>query len=128
MSDDRIADDEILYRRIPSGEKWFQPPDRINSSNFKLRADEAGISVYRASVVDAAAVLGKPEALAGSKVACATAGQVRAAKNGKGEPLHLDIVPVNDENDPGHAEIRGPIAGTISSSAANALRKLFKLL
>ena len=127
MSDAQIADDEVLYRRIPPGESWLQPPDRISSFNFKLHPDELGISVYRASVVDAAGVLSKPEAIAGSMVAQATVGQIRDAQNGKGEPLHLDVVAVNDENDPGHTEIRGPVPGVISDSAAKALKKLFKL-
>jgi hypothetical protein len=78
-------------------------------------------------VVDAAGVLSKPEAIAGSMVAQATVGQIRDAQNGKGEPLHLDVVAVNDENDPGHTEIRGPVPGVISDSAAKALKKLFKL-
>ena len=128
MSDGRIADHEVLYRRIPPGEKWFQPPSRISSFNFKLRSGELGISVYRAVVVDVAGVLNNPEAVEGSRVAETTVGQIRAACNGKGDPLRLDVIPVDDENDPGHAEIRGPDKGKISSGAANALRKLFKLV
>ena len=127
MSDGQIADDEVLYRRIPPGESWFQPPDRISSGNFKLQGDELGISVYRAITVDVAGVLSKPEAIAGSRVAQTTAGQIRAASDTKGDPLGLDVVPVDDENDPGHAEIRGPVPAVISSSAAKALKKLFKL-
>ena len=135
MSDGRIPDDEVLYRRIPIVEGWFQPPDRITSSNFKLRDDELGISVYRASIVDAANVLNRPEVKVECRVAAATAGQIRVAKNGKGEPLHLDVIPVDDEDDPGHAEIRyrDPTSelidpGKISKSAANALRSLFRLV
>jgi hypothetical protein len=123
VSDGRIADDEVLYRRIPPGERWFQPPDRISSYNFKLRDGEVGLSGYRARVVDASGVLSKPEAIAGSRVAQATAGQVRAAKDGKGDLLGLDVVAVNDEKEPGHVEIRGPIPGVISDSAAKALKK-----
>lgn len=128
MSDGQIADDEVLYRRILSGESWFQPPDRISSGNFKLQGDELGVSVYRAVAVDAAGVLNKPEAVANSKVAEAMAGQIRAAQDGKGNPLSLDVVAINDENDPGHAEIRGPVPGVISKGAAKALRDLFKLV
>lgn len=128
MSERTIADDEVLYRRIPPGSPWFEPPDRISSFNFKLRRDELGISVYREIAVDVAGVLSKPEAIAGSGVAEVTAGQIRAARNGKGDPLGLDVVPVNDENDPGHAEIRGPVPGVISNGAARTLAKLFKLV
>ena len=127
MSDGHIPDDEVLYRRIPPGENWFQPPDRINSTNFKLRDGEMGVSVYRERIIDATGVLGKPQAIPGSRIAAATVGQIRAAKNGKGEPLNLDVVPISDENDPGHSEIcfREPTTGTIapgriSNSAANS--------
>ena len=128
MSERTIADDEVLYRRIPPGASWFEPPDRISSGNFKLRSDELGISVYRAVAVDVPSVLNKPEAVAESRVAGVTAGQIRAARDGNRNPLGLDIVAVNDENDPGHAEIRGPVPGVISSGAAKALKKLFKLV
>ncbi|MBN1590107.1 MAG: hypothetical protein JW888_11375 [Pirellulales bacterium] len=128
MSHGQIADDEVLYRRIPPGKSWFQPPDRISSFNFKLRSDELGVSVYRAAALTVQEVLKKPEAIPGSGVAVATAGQIRALQNGKGDLLKLEVVPVNDENDPGHAEIHGPNPGVISSSAANALRTLFNLV
>ena len=101
MSERTIADDEVLYRRIPPGSSWFEPPDRISSGNFKLRRDELGISVYRAVAVDVAGVLNMPEAVAQSRVAEVTAGQIRAARDGKGNPLGLDVVPVNNENNPG---------------------------
>jgi len=128
VSDGQIADDEVLYRRIPSGESWFQPPDRITSGNFKLQGDELGISVYRAVAVDAAGVLSDSRAKPGSRVAQTTAGQVRAARDGKGNPLNLDVVSINDENDAGHAEIRGSALGVYPSIAAKALRDLFKLV
>lgn len=128
MSSGQIADDEVLYRRIPSGKDWFEPPDRVSSFNFKLRPGEKGISVYRAVAIDVAGVLSKPNAIAGSGVATTVAGQVRALQNAKGDRLDLEVIPVNDEADPGHAEIRGPVVGKISSSAAKALRNLFTLV
>lgn len=128
MPDGRIADHEVLYRRIPPGETWFQPPHRISSGNFTLSGGELGLSVYRAAIVDAAGVLSKPEAIEGSRVAETTAGHIRAAKNGKGDAIGFEVIPVNDENDPGHAEIRAPNNGNISKSAAKALQRLFKLV
>jgi hypothetical protein len=128
VSDGQISDDELLYRCIRPGTSWFQPPDRISSGNFKPRDGDSGISVYRARIVDATGVLSRLHAPAGSRIAQATAGQIRATQNGKGEPLNLDVVPANDEDNPGHAEIRGPVPGKISNSAANALRNLFKLV
>ena len=128
MSLRQIPDHEVLYRRIPLDKDHIQPPDRITSANFKLRSGELGVSVYRAVAIDVAGVLTKPEAVAGSRVAQATAGQIRAARNGKGDLLNLDVVPVNDDKDPGHAEIRGLVPGVISSSAARALGKLFEFV
>jgi hypothetical protein len=131
VSERTIADDEVLYRRIPPGKDWFEPPDRISSLNFKLNLklhpDELGISVYRARAVDVATVLSKPEAKPGSEVAQTTVGQIRAARDKEGNPLDLDVVPVKDENDPGHAEIRGTILREKPKSVAKTLRKLFKL-
>jgi hypothetical protein len=121
VSDGRISDNEVVYRRIPLAEGWFEPPDRISSCNFKLRQNELGISVYRAAMIDVAGVLNRPEVKGEYRVAATTVGKIRAARNGKGEPLNLDVVPVNDENDPGHAEIRG----RIPSGAAKALSHLF---
>jgi len=133
VSDELIPDDEVLYRRIPPGKHWFEPPDRITSANFKLRkkkdgTKEEGLSVYRASIVSPAEVLSKPQAIPGSRVAWATAGEVRGLRNAKGEPLNLRVLPVDDQDDPGHAEIRGPEPGKLSKSATHALRGLFKLL
>lgn len=128
MSERTIADDEVLYRRIPPGSPWFEPPDRISSANFKLRRGELGISVYRAAAVDVAGVLNKPEAVAESRVAKVTAGQIRDVRNGKGNPLGLDVVAVNDEDNPGHCEIRGPSLKNHPKTAAKALKKLFKLV
>ena len=125
MPERTIADDEVLYRRIPPGDDWFEPPDLISSLNFKLRPNELGISGYLATTVDVAGVLSKAGAIAGSRVAQATVGQIRNARDGKGNPLHLDVVSVNDENDPGHAEIRGPVLRTNARIAAKALKKLF---
>ena len=128
MTRGQIAPDEVIYRRIPPWYSHFQPPDRITSPNFKLRDGELGLSVYRARVVDAAEVLSKPEAIAGSRVAQATVSEIRAARNSKGEALNLEVLPVDDEDDPGHAEIRSPVQGVITTGAAKALRALFKLV
>lgn len=126
MSDRRIADDEVLYRCIRSGASWFEPPERMTSANFKLRDGELGISVYRASVVN---IVDAQRRLEQCGVAQTTAGQIRAALDGNGKSLNLDVICVNDENNPGHAEIRviGP-NNKISQGASNALRKLFKLV
>jgi hypothetical protein len=123
-----IPDDEVLYRRIPPVKPWFEPPDRITSANFRLckARKDLGLSAYRASRVSAEAVLAKPDAIPGSFVVVATVGEIRALKNGNGNPLHLDVVAIGDENDPGHAEIRCPVPGTMPESASAALKGLFR--
>jgi len=128
VSDRPIADDEVLYRRVPSKPPWFQPPDRISSYTFKLRKGDLGLSVYRKQEVSAEAVLSDPRSLPGSFLVQATAGEVRSLGNAKGDPLNLRVIAVGDENDPGHAEIRGPQLGKLSQSAADALKKLFQRL
>jgi hypothetical protein len=128
VSDGRIADDEVLYRRIPPGESWFQPPGRITSGNFKLRPDELGISVCRAVAVDVVAALSEPQAKSGWRVAETTAGKIRASRDGKDNLLGLDVVAVNDENNPGHAEIRGRALCENPKVAAKALREQFALV
>jgi hypothetical protein len=125
-----IADDEVLFRRIPPGTRWFEPPNRITSANFKLRKNlnELGLSLYRASKVSPSDILHKPGAIPDSLIAQATVGNIRKLTDGNGKPLGLDVVVVNDENDPGHAEIRGPVPGVITNSAAQSLRQLFKII
>jgi hypothetical protein len=122
-----VSDDEVLLRRIPPGSPWFEPPDRISSFNFKLKPGETGLSVYRERVVSGEQVLRKPRATPGSLLAWVTAGEVRGLTNAKGESLHLVVVAVADEDDPGHAEIRGPDPGKLSTSAAKALKRQFRL-
>lgn len=125
-----LSDDELVYCRIPPTEPWFEPPDRISTANFKLdhRRADLGISVYRAAVVTAEQVRAKPEAILGSLITQATVAEIRALKNGKGDPLQLVVVAVDDEFDPGHAEIRGSEPGKLSPAASKALRDVFKLV
>jgi hypothetical protein len=127
MPESEIPDDEVVYHRVPPGKDWFAPPDRVSSLNFKLRPGEIGISVYRASIVDVRGVLNKPGAIPGSGVSQATVGQIRAARDKKGTPLELDVVPVDDEDDPGHAEIRGPRLHQDAKVAAKVLKEVFTL-
>ena len=47
--------------------------------------------------------------------------------NAKGEPFGLDVFIIDDENDPGHAEIRFSPPRKFSQSVANALKNIFKL-
>jgi hypothetical protein len=125
-----ISDDEVVFCRIPRANPWFEEPDQITTANFKLdrRRGDMGLSVYRAAVVTVLEVLTKPDAIPGSLVICATVGEIRRLRNGKGDPLNLDVIAVDDENDPGHAEIRGPAPGKLAPAASKALRDLFTLV
>lgn len=130
MGDQQVSDDEIVYCRIPRSTPWFEPPDRLSTANFKLnkRRGDIGLSVYQSSIVTAEQVLAKPDAIPGSLIAAARVGDIRRLVNGLGEPLHLDVVAVDFEDNPGHAEIRGPIAGQLVPAASKALRDLFRLV
>jgi hypothetical protein len=129
VCEQRIPDDEVLYRLIPPTMPYFEPPNRITSANFRLRKhkNELGLSTYCASIVSEEAVLAKEGAIEGSFVVEARVGDIRALYDGNGKPLNLDVVAVDDEDDPGHAEIRSTLPGRLSDSASNALKKLFKL-
>ena len=128
MCEKRIANEEIVYRRIPDGSPWIKSPDRITSTNFKLndRRGDLGLSVYRDSIVTPDDVLAKPDAIDGSFLTLATAGDIRGLIDGKGRSRCLDVVAVDDADDPGHAEIRGPKPGKLTTSASKALCGLFK--
>ncbi len=84
--------------------------------------------MYRERIVSGLDVLNKSQAIPGSLLAWATAGEIRALTNAAGQSLHLDVIPVADEHDAGHAEIRGPESGKLSTSAAKALSRLFRLI
>jgi hypothetical protein len=123
-----LADDEVVYRRIPSAAPWFEAPNVIATINFKLnrRRGDLGLSVFRASIVSDEVVLAKPDAIPGSFVVWAYVGAIRTLRNGVGEPLNLDVIAVDDESDPGHAEIRGPEPGKLAPAASKTLRDLFR--
>jgi hypothetical protein len=130
MADERIPDDEIVYRRIPSSLRYLEEPDGITSQNFKLdqRRGDLGLSVYRASIVTPADVLAKPDAIPDSRIAAARVGDIRQLTGGDGKQLALDVFIVEDETNLGHSEIRGPQPGQLAPAASKALRNLFKLL
>jgi hypothetical protein len=125
VAEQSISDDEVLYRRIPPGETWFQEPDRVTSGNFK---DDVGLSVYREKIIDRSAILSHPKAIPGSRLTRATAKQVRELTNAKGELLGLDVIVIDDEVDPGHAEVRFIPPKKLNQSVAHALRNIFKLV
>lgn len=44
-----------------------------------------------------------------------------------GTHLALNVIAVDDADNPGHAEIRGPIVGELKPAASKALARLFQL-
>lgn len=124
MPERTIADDEILLLRIPPTPPWLVSPGHISSANFKLGKEEKGLSVYRERIVSAGDVLAKPGVPPGCLLVSAAAGDVRSLKNAKGEPLFLDVVAVDDENDLGHAEIRGRFSRSVAKSLSLLFRRV----
>jgi hypothetical protein len=122
-----IPDEERLFHRIRPGSTWFEPPDHVTSANFKIRKKEMGISVYRASVVSEDEVLQKPGAIPDSIIVETTAGEIRKLTDLPGVSYNLDVIIVADENDPGHAEIRGEALHLHKNPIAKALQKIFTL-
>jgi hypothetical protein len=124
-----IDDDEVVYRRVPPEPPFHKLDDWLTTANFKLdyRRNEQGLSVYRSCIRTLDQVLSEPSAVPNSFAVSATVGEIRRLTNGNGDPLRLDVVPCDDGgSNPGHAEIRGPAPGRLSSSANKALRDLFK--
>jgi hypothetical protein len=117
-----IADEEILFRHIPGGTQFQNPPDKpITSENFRLRPGEMGLSVSRSSLTSPEALLIRVGDLAkGSRIAFCRAGEVRA--------LGFWVVPDPIEGDPGHSLI---VPGDNDLSARTPRKRLasaFQLL
>ncbi len=92
-----VADDEILYRRVPVSRNWYSPASGLSPQAFDPRDDEhTGISIDRAkykSLTEVAAGKSKQ----GYFVAVFRAGDLRARG--------IQVLPSPESNDPGHAEL-----------------------
>lgn len=92
-----VADDEILYRRVPQSTGWYSPDRGLRPEAFGPRKDDVtGISLWRArykSIEDAA--VGRPGK--SYYVAVLRVGDLRQEG--------IEVVPRPLENDPGHAEL-----------------------
>jgi hypothetical protein len=91
-----IADDELLYRRIPVSKGWYTE-DGLSPEAFDPREDEiTGISVYRAkytTIAEAAKGMSKK----GYYVAVLRAGDLRQNA--------MEVAPRPSPGDPGHTEL-----------------------
>ncbi len=93
-----VADDELLYRRIPVSKRWYSQTG-MSPEAFDPRADETtGISVYRDKykLLQEAA---KGMSMTGYYVAVLRAGDLR--KHG------IEVLPRPAPDDPAHAELPG---------------------
>jgi hypothetical protein len=109
---DRVADEEILYRRVPMSTGWYdpnrQPP--LEPEAFRpTREDTTGISVVRAKYASLQeAARGRPGK--SYHVALLRAGDLRAAG--------MEVMPKSVEGRPGHAEITSLTYGNRRSDQA----------
>lgn len=119
---DDIGDDESLLRHIPGGTLWQAPGPRITSANFQLRHDrgETGVSVTRLGITTPRLLLELVGAKAGSRLAAAMTGEVRA--------IGLRVVPKPLREDPGHAEIQSGEASLDDHACRKRLSLLFCFL
>jgi hypothetical protein len=91
-----VADDEILYRRVPVSKGWIDEHG-VRPDAFEPRAsDDTGLSIYRASFVSLESAA-KGLSKRGYYVLVMRAGDLRAAG--------IDVVPMPRDDLPGHAEI-----------------------
>ena len=97
--DDPIADDEVLYRRIPASMGWFTPPSELNSSAFSpdKSRDITGISISRNKYNTPEDVARRGGEGRFYYIAVFLAGDLRRAG--------IRVVPRPTFSDPGHAEI-----------------------
>jgi len=125
---DFVDDDEVVYRRIPQEPPFHKPDEWLTTANFKLdrRKSEKGLSVYRKDFRSIEEVLSARDAKPNSFVMSANVGEIRRLRNGKGDPLFLDVIAMDEGGaNPGHAEIRGPTPEYLSAATSKALRDLF---
>jgi hypothetical protein len=97
---DPIADDEILFRRIPASTGWYDsaraPP--LEPEAFRPnQQDVSGISLTRQKYRSAAEEAARGRPGKSCYIAWLRAGELRAAG--------IEVVPSPSPDDPGHAEI-----------------------
>jgi hypothetical protein len=108
-----IADDEILYRRIPVSQKWFDPQiDPLPSPKaFRPRDDDTtGLSLFRGEPYNTAQQAGKGRSPFGYYVAVLRVRDLRLRQ--------IEVVPRPDADIPGHVEIPALTAGNRETDEA----------
>jgi len=117
-----IGDDELLFRHVPGGSQFQNPPDKpVTSENFRLRPGESGLSVSRSSLTTQASLLKRlGDPAKGSRIAACRVGDLRA--------LGYIIVPDPRTDDPGHALILPGDNDLSARTPRKRLANLFRLL
>lgn len=111
-----VADDELLYRRIPVSKGWYDEKG-LSPEAFHPRPDEeTGISVYRAKYTTLEQA-GQGRSKKGYWVAVLRAGDLR--RHG------IRVDPRPEPEDPGHAEL--PDLTCQNRDATDALEKQMRL-
>lgn len=112
-----VADDELLYRRVPAASGWYSPQTGLERDAFAPHRtqDVTGISVDRAkykSVMEAGA--GRPGK--SYYVAVLRAGDVRSQG--------IEIVPRPEPGNPAHAELPALNAANRKSTRTRELQEM----
>jgi hypothetical protein len=91
-----VADDELLYRRIPVSKGWYSEGGLSPEAFDPLKDENTGISVYRDKYKSIEEVA-QGKSKKGYFVAVFRAGDLR--EHG------IEVAPRPESNDPGHAEL-----------------------
>jgi hypothetical protein len=94
-----VSDDELLYRRIPVSQGWYQPEsDTLSPQAFHPREDDVtGLSLSRVRFFVTPADAARGASKRGYWLAVLRAADLRARG--------MHVVPSPRDGDPGHAEI-----------------------
>jgi len=117
-----VADDEWLFRHVPGGIQFQNPPETpITSQNFRLRPGERGTSVSRSALTTPEAVLARlGDPAKGSRIAACQVADLRA--------LGFDAVPDPVDDDPAHALILPGGNDLTARTPRKRLANLFQFL
>ena len=114
-----IGDDELLYRRIPAAQAWFDPnvsPKPVPEAFRPRRDDVTGLSLIRGEPYNTAEQAARGPSKAGYYVAVLRAGDLRT--------LGIEVVPRPVDGISGHAEIANLTAATRDSEEGKTLMVL----
>ena len=114
-----VADEELLYRRIPVSQHWYDPaagPQPLLQA-FRPRTDDVtGLSVMRGEPYNTAEQAAQGSSKSGYYVAVLRVGDLRAHG--------IEVVPRPVEGKQGHAEITNLTAANRDSDKAKRIMEL----